>query len=63
VYGYLGDAAMISNLEENREDNNTVSKNAVAVGIEAGYDIFSQIGKLHSSNQKLYLFGRYEYYN
>ena len=40
-----------------------MGKNAVAVGIEAGYDLFSQIQKLRADNQKLYIFGRYEYYN
>ena len=40
-----------------------VGKNAVAVGIEAGYNVFSQIAKLRADNQKFYVFGRYEYYN
>ena len=40
-----------------------VSKNAYAVGIEAGYDIFSQIASLRHQNQKMYIFGRYEQYN
>lgn len=40
-----------------------MGKNAVAVGIEAGYNIFSQIEKLNSARQKLFLFGRYEYYD
>lgn len=39
-----------------------VAKNAYSVGIEAGYDVFSQIEKLRGE-QKLYLFGRYEMYN
>ena len=37
--------------------------NAFAYGIEAGYNVFSQIEKLRQSNQKMYLFGRYEHYN
>ena len=40
-----------------------MSKNAYAMGIEAGYDIFSQIASLREDNQKLYVFGRYEAYN
>ena len=40
-----------------------VSKNAYAIGIEAGYDIFSQIQYLRNHHQKMYLFGRYEQYN
>lgn len=68
-YGYLSNASTISKIKRNLTSNNApykktpVGKNAVAVGIEAGYDVFSQIGKLSEDNQKLYLFGRYEYYN
>ena len=68
-YGYLSNASTISKIKRNLTSNNApykktpVGKNAVAVGIEAGYDVFSQIGKLREDNQKLYLFGLYEYYN
>lgn len=68
-YGYLSNASTISKIKRNLTSNNApykktpVGKNAVAVGIEAGYDVFSQIGQLREDNQKLYLFGRYEYYN
>lgn len=68
-YGYLSNASTISKIKRNLTSNNApykktpVGKNTVAVGIEAGYDVFSQIGKLREDNQKLYLFGRYEYYN
>ena len=68
-YGYLSNASTISKIKRNLTSNNApykktpVGKNAVAVGIDAGYDVFSQIGKLREDNQKLYLFGRYEYYN
>lgn len=68
-YGYLSNASTISKIKRNLTSNNApykktpVGKNAVAVGIEAGYDVFSQISKLREDNQKLYLFGRYEYYN
>ena len=40
-----------------------MSKNAYAVGIEAGYDVFSQVQSMRQKNQQLYLFGRYETYN
>jgi hypothetical protein len=33
------------------------------VGIEAGYNIFSQFKDLRQSGQRLYIFGRYEQYN
>jgi hypothetical protein len=68
-YGYVGDAAVISDLKRNRAANNApysktpVGKNAVSLGIEAGYDVFSQIEKLRRDKHKMYLFGRYEYYN
>ena len=68
-YGYLKNAAIISTVKYNRTSNNApyekspVGKNAVSIGTEAGYDIFSQIAKLRNDQQKLYLFGRYEYYN
>lgn len=39
-----------------------IASNAYAVGMEAGYNIFSQISCLREK-QKLYLFGRYEDYN
>lgn len=69
-YGYLSDAKTISQLKStasaanaNPYDGSAVGKNAVAIGIEAGWDLFSQIRKLREDKQKLYLFGRYEYYN
>ena len=31
--------------------------------IEAGYNVFSQIPSLRKNNQKLYVFGHYEYYD
>ena len=68
-YGYLDDAARISSIKANSGGGSSpvnkseVGKNALALGIEAGYDIFSQIPKLRSDDQKLYLFSRYEYYD
>lgn len=68
-YGYVGDAATISTAKRNINATNApykkspVGKNAVAAGVEAGYDIFSQFPKLRADNQRLYAFGRYEYYN
>lgn len=44
-----------------RED---IGNHAFAWGMEAGYDVFGQFAKkLHEAGQKLYVFGRYEYYN
>ena len=68
-YGYLGDAEelryMYNRLNSKSPYKHTafVSGNAYAVGIEAGYDIFSQIQSLRQQGQRLYLFGRYEAYN
>ena len=68
-YGYLSDAAQLKyiynrlNSKSPYHHSAYVSKNAYAVGVEAGYDLFSQIGRLHQAEQKLYLFGRYEQYN
>lgn len=68
-YGYLSDAKQLKYFTNRLNGLSPfhhsafVSKNAFAYGIEAGYNIFSQIEKLRQDNQKLYLFGRYENYN
>jgi hypothetical protein len=41
----------------------TVSSEAYAVGLEAGYDIFSQIRDMRKQGERLFLFGRYEQYD
>lgn len=68
-YGYVGDAALISQLKRNSTAGNApyekqgFGSHAVAVSIEAGYDIFSQIARLRADKQKMYVFGHYEYYD
>ena len=68
-YGYLSDAKQLKYFTNRLNGLSPfhhsafVSKNAFAYGIEAGYNVFSQIDKLRQDNQKLYLFGRYEHYN
>ena len=68
-YGYLGDADQLKyvynrlNSKSPYKHSAFVSKDAYAIGIEAGYDVFSQIQKLREDDQKLYIFGRYEQYN
>jgi len=68
-YGYLSDAKQLKYFANRLNGLSPfhhsafVSKNAFAYGIEAGYNVFSQIEKLRQDNQKLYLFGRYEHYN
>lgn len=67
-YGHLGDAADISKYNKALSKNSTsprtnVASSALCTGIEAGYDIFSQIPKMANQKQKMYVFGRYEYYD
>ncbi len=68
-YGYLSDAEQLKyvynrlNSKSPYKHSAFVSKNAYAVGIEAGYDVFSQIPAMRRDQQKLYVFGRYEAYN
>lgn len=68
-YGYLSDAKQLKYFTNRLNGLSPfhhsafVSKNAFAYGIEAGYNVFSQIEKLRQSNQKMYLFARYEHYN
>lgn len=69
-YGHLGDAEQL-NYFYNRINKQSpyhhstrlVSSMAYAAGIEAGYDILSQIRGTRDDGKKLYLFGRYEQYN
>lgn len=74
TYAHLGDADRISAFNKSNythhkyQDgspfaNENIGSAAMAWGIEAGYDIFSQIHKTRAANQKMYIFGRYEYYN
>lgn len=67
-YGHLTDSDMITKYNMSmRKDSpspkQAVASDAMAAGIEAGYDIFSLISPLRQANQKFYLFGRYEYYD
>lgn len=68
-YGYVSDASAISAIKTNSVSAGApyprqgFGSHAYAVGIEAGYDIFSQIAKLREDNQKLYVFGHYEKYD
>ncbi|MBQ7162887.1 MAG: hypothetical protein IJR64_04780 [Bacteroidales bacterium] len=65
-YGYVGDAATISTIKRNLAANNSpyrktpVGQQAVAAGVEAGYDILPWFGVKEG---RLYAFSRYEYYD
>ncbi|MGN0195440.1 MAG: hypothetical protein ACI4AE_03170 [Candidatus Cryptobacteroides sp.] len=66
-FGHLSDAATISTIKRNLTSNNApyeknpVGEAACAAGVEAGYDILHHL--VRNPGQKLFLFGRYEYYN
>ena len=68
-YGYLGNAEELKymynrlNSKSPYKHSAFVSGNAYAMGIEAGYDIFSQIQSMRQQGERLYVFGRYEAYN
>ncbi len=69
-FGYLGDTDYINSNLYNRINKKSpyhhssgVSSHAYAVGVEAGWDLFSQIEKLRKDKQKFYIFGRYDNYN
>ena len=66
-YGYVGDAATISTVKRNLTSNNApykktpVGQNAMAAGLEAGYDILSLLQD--GADDKVFLFGRYDCYD
>lgn len=67
-YGHLSNSLEITNANKaSRKDSpspkNSVAEAAIAMGIEAGYDIGSQIAQLRNHDRRLYLFGRYDYYD
>ena len=81
-YAYFSDADIISAYNQanwthhkyqdgNPHHYSNIGSNAVAYGIEAGYDIFSAISNWllavgqepKTKDQKLFLFGRFEHYN
>lgn len=67
-YGHLGDAQTISVYNRNLPNQSAsprsnVASEALATGVEVGYDIFSQIDNLKKKKQKLYVFGRYEFFD
>ena len=67
-YGHLSDSRLISQYNANMSKNSVskkqgIASDAMALGVEAGYNLFSQIEKLNAKQQKLYLFSRYDYYD
>ena len=67
-YGHLSDAKHITAFNMNMSSKSPskkqkVASDALSTGIEAGYDFVSLSPKLRAANQRLYLFGRYDYYD
>lgn len=65
-WGHLSDAAHISKFNISMSKNSTskrqeVASDAIIAGVEAGYNIFTLIPKMRLSEQKFYIFGRYDY--
>ena len=68
LYGHLDNSGLIT--ESNMAlkgygitPGTSVASDAMAAGVEVGYDIFSQIDCLKEKEQKMYLFARYDYYD
>ena len=67
-YGHLTDSDMITKFNMSLSKNSpsprqVIASDALATGVEGGYDVFSSISAMKGKDQKLYLFGRYEYYD
>jgi hypothetical protein len=67
-YGHLSDSRHITSFNmsmttKSPSKRQKVASDAIALGIEAGYDIFHNIPRFHNSKQHLYIFGRYDYYD
>lgn len=67
-YGHLTDSQLITQYnmsmrKASPSPKQAVASDAIATGIEAGYNIFSQFSKLREAEHKLYVFGRYDYYD
>ena len=68
TYGHLSDAAAITQYNIAMRKGSVSSKqwvasDALAAGVEAGYDFFSLNNKLKEKKQSFYLFARYDYYD
>ncbi len=65
-YGHLTDSDKITAFnmslqKDSPSPSQPVASDAIAAGIEAGYDIFSQFNR--TKDRKFYIFARYEYYD
>ena len=67
-YGHLTNSleitsANMSTRASSPSPKTNIGEAAIALGIEAGYDIFSQIATMRARDQRFYIFGRYDYYD
>lgn len=67
-YGHLTDSEMITKYNMSMRNDSpspkqAVASDAIALGAEAGYNIFGLSDNAKLQGQSLYLFGRYEYYD
>ena len=68
-YGHLSDADLITRYNQSYSNDAPAKKRpvataAISTGVEVGYDLFGWFGKKQQEKgRKLYLFGRYEYYD
>jgi hypothetical protein len=67
-YGHLSDSRHITSFNMSMTNKSPskrqkVASDAIAMGLEAGYDIFHSIPRFHNAKQRLYIFGRYDYYD
>ena len=62
-WGHLSDAAHISKFNISMSKNSTskrqeIASDAIAAGVEVGYDMFHSIERMRVGKQKFYVFGR-----
>ncbi len=69
-YGHLGDSEQITRINKTLGNNSvspqtSVASDALSVGLEAGYDVLTlrPTARRKAAQRKLYLFGRYDYYD
>lgn len=67
-YGHLSDAKRITDYNMSMPKNSVsarqkIASSVISTGIEAGYNFFSLSPSLTSAGQRLYLFGRWDYYD
>ncbi len=67
-YGHLSDSEALTSANMSTRDDSpspktTIGSDAIATGVEAGYNVFSFFPSIHKKEKPLFVFGRYEYYD